>query len=227
VHASCHRYQQFGKAPLGRVLALLGAACLAGCGGQVTVKSAWQNQASRGQTFTRILVVAVSPDYSQRCKFEYWMVKELQSDKVEADSSCNSMPKEVPLDRENVVRVVAALHSDAVLSTSLVEGSFRMQEGGSADTRGGGNYEATGYGYATGVYGMYGVPVTYAEFATAPPIIAMKGEVHIVTRLYAVRGASLVYSIDTTGRDLESSSLALATITPAIGERLRRDGLIH
>jgi hypothetical protein len=227
VHASCHRYHRFRKAPLGPVLGLLGAACLAGCGGQVSVKSVWHDHASRSQTFTRILVVAVSPDYAQRCRFEYWLVKDLQNDKVAADSSCNSMPKDVPLNRENIVRVVAALHSDAVLSTSLVQGSFKMQEGGTAETRGGGNYEATGFGYATGVYGMYGVPVTYAEFETAQPLIAMKGKVHVVSRLYEVRGASLIYSIDTTARDLEDSSLGLAAITPAIADRLRRDRLIH
>ena len=227
MHASCHRHKRLRKAPLGPVLGLLGAACLAGCGGQVTVKSAWQSQAARSQSFTRVLMVGVSPDYAQRCRFEYWMVKDLQNDKVAADSSCNSMTKEVPLNRENIERVVAALHSDAVMSTSLVQASFSMQQGGTADTRGGGNYEATGFGYATGMYGLYGVPVTYAEFETAPPITALKGEVHVLTRLHDVRSASLIYSIDTKVRDLEDSSLGLAAITPAIAERLRRDGLIH
>jgi hypothetical protein len=228
VHLSSRRYQQFRSALRGPALGLLGAACLAACGGQVSVKSSWQDHAARNQPYTRILVIAVTPDYTQRCRFEYWMAKDLQSDKVVADSSCNSMPKDVQLTRDNVVRVVAALHSDAVLATSLVEGSFRMQEGGSAETRGGGNYEAIGYGYGTGYYyGLYSVPVTYATFETAPPLTEMKGTVHIVTRLYDVRSASLIYSIDTKARDLESTSLGLAAITPAIADRLRHDGLIQ
>ena len=41
---------------------------LAGCAG-VSVKSAWQDGVPRNQTFAKVLVVGVSPDFNRRCAF--------------------------------------------------------------------------------------------------------------------------------------------------------------
>ena len=61
-----------------------------------------------------------------------------------------------PLTRENIERVVASVHADAVLATRLVSLNSGQQVGGSNDTRGDALYKSTDFGY-----GAYGMPVTY------------------------------------------------------------------
>ena len=212
-------------APL--ALGLAAAAVMAGCTGRPSVKSTWSDNVPRNQSFTRLLVVGVSPDYAQRCNFEYWMVRDLRSDKLAADASCSSMTKEEPLSRESIERLVATLHSDGVLATRLVASDWLTKEGGSHDTRSTGSYKYIASGYDTGFYGVYGVPVDYYQFKTLPSIMNTKGAGHILTKLYATQGASLIYSIDTKVKDVESSQLGLAMVTPAIADRLRRDKLIR
>jgi hypothetical protein len=172
-------------------------------------------------------VVGVSPDYTQRCNFEYWLVRDLRSDKLQVDASCNSMAKEEPLSREAIERVVATLHSDGVLATRMVASDWITKEGGSRSTQGVGTYKYVASGYDTGFYGVYGVPVDYYQFKTLPAIMNSKGAGHIVSKLFETHGAALVYTIDTKVKDVESSQLGLAMVTPAIAERLRRDKLVR
>lgn len=208
--------------------ALLLAACwLGGCTRQVAVESAFTPGANRGEGFANVLVVGVSPDVNQRCAFEYSMASSLRSDTVKATASCAVMNTREPLTRQGVEAVVAKLGADAVLATSLVASGVGVKEGGSADARGGGYYKATGFGYETGYWGAYGVPVVYGEFQTAPSVFSISGTAEIQTRLFETRGAALVYSLDTKAKNLESREMALAEITPAIAERLRNDGLVR
>ena len=204
----------------------MAAALLLGCSGRPSVKSTWANGESR-QTFTRLLVVGVSPDYSQRCNFEYWMVRDLRSDNLALDASCTSMGKDEPLTRASIEQLVAKLHSDGVLATRMVASSWITREGGSHDTRSTGSYKYIASGYDTGFYGAYGMPVDYYQFKTLPSVMNQRGAGHIITNLYSTRDSALVYSIDTKVKDVESSQLGLATVTPAIAERLRSDKLIR
>ena len=201
--------------------------CLAGCTGKVSVKSNWVDSAARSQTYSRLLVVGVSPDYGQRCNFEFWMVRDLRSQGIQADASCSSMNKDEPLSRPAIERIVSTVHSDGVLATSLVSAAWRTKEGGSYDTRSSGQYKYVASGYDTGFYGAYGIPVDYYQFKTQPSITNARGRVEVLTKLYDTRDAKLVYTIDTKVRDIESSQLGLASITPAIAERLHHDGLIR
>jgi hypothetical protein len=135
--------------------------------------------------------------------------------------SCDVMPPRTPLTREAIEAAVAANNADAVLATSLVSQAWEAQEGGTRDTRGNALYKAT-----DAYYGVYGTVVA-ADFQTAEPITTIKGEAHIVSKLYETRGATVVYTLDTKVRNIESRSEALAAITPPIGKKLRRDGLIR
>ena len=216
-----HRYSA------GLALAVAAGAILVGCTGQPSVKSTWSASASRNQSFARLLVVGVSPDYAQRCNFEYWMVRDLRTDKLVADASCNSMSKDEPLTRASIERLVATLHSDGVLTTRMVASSWLTKEGGSHDTRSTGSYKYIASGYDTGFYGAYGMPVDYYQFKTLPSIMNSRGAGHIITNLYETHGGSLAYSIDTKVEDVESSQLGLAMVTPAIVDRMRRDKLIR
>jgi hypothetical protein len=64
-----------------RLVALLGAAMLAAPAmAKTSVKGAWGEDAERGQSFTTIVVVGVSPNVNQRCAFEFFMASRLTTD---------------------------------------------------------------------------------------------------------------------------------------------------
>lgn len=209
------------------LLLLATAGWLAGCTSQVAVEGAFAPGVARGGSFANLLVVGVSPDVNQRCAFEYSMASSLRSGSVKATTSCAVMNTREPLTREAIERVVATLGADAVLATSLIASGAAVKEGGSGDAQGGGYYKATGFGYETGYWGAYGVPVVYGEFQTAPSVFSISGNVEIQTRLFETRKATLVYSLDTKAKNLESREMALAGITPAIAQRLQEDGLVR
>ena len=216
-----HRYSK------ALAIGTLAGVLMVGCSNRPSVKSTWREGVSHHQTFTRLLVVGVSPDYSQRCNFEYWMVRDLRSNNLTADASCTSMGKDEPLTRENIVKLVATLHSDGVLATRMVSANWIEKEGGSHDTRSTGSYKYIASGWDTGFYGAYGMPVDYYQFKTLPSVINQKGSGHIVTNLYSTSDSALVYSIDTKVKDVESGQLGLGMVTPAIAQRLRSDKLIR
>jgi hypothetical protein len=208
-------------------IVLAGSALMVGCSGRPSVKSTWTKGESHQQSFTRLLVVGVSPDYSQRCNFEYWMVRDLRSANLAVDASCTSMGKDDPLTRASIEKLVATLHSDGVLATRMVASNWVEREGGSRDTRSTGSYKYIASGWDTGFYGAYGMPVDFYQFKTLPSVINARGAGHIITNLYDARTSSLVYSLDTKVKDVESNQLGLAMVTPAIAQRLRSDKLIR
>lgn len=217
-------------------LLLLSAAALSGCAQPVKVQGAWQDDAPRGQAYTRVLVVGVSPDYNQRCAFEGFLANQLRSEATTAFTSCRVLSSDEPLTRENVERAIAEHSADAVLATILVAGKVEAREGGTSETRGEGYYKATDFGYEAryysmtgyyGMYGAYGVPVVYGEFRTAPPLTNAQGSVKVASGLYETEGATLVYELTTTAHGLESRVGGLAEVTGPMADRLRQDGLIR
>ena len=213
------------------VLALLAAACLGGflngCSRQVVVDGAYSEGVARTGSFANILVVGVSPDVNGRCAFEQALAADLRSPTVKATMSCSVMDTKEPLTRESVERAVATLGADAVLATSLIASTAKAKEGGSADARGGGYYKATGYGYDYGYWGAYGVPVVYGEFETAPSVFSISGTAELSSRLFETRDATIVYKLETKAKSFDSREMAIARITPAIADRLLKDGLVR
>lgn len=195
----------------------------------MTVQGERQAAESGSQSFSRVLVLGVSPHLNSRCPFERFLASSMKSEATTAIVSCDVMDHKAPITRENVEAAVARYKLDAVLATSLVGSKLSGAEGGSRDTRGSGQYKAvdSGWAYYGGYYGVYGVPVVYAELATTPSIFTMEGEVELVSRLYETGGATFVYEVKTKAKDLESKADALATITPPIAQRLRQAGLIR
>jgi hypothetical protein len=214
-------------AAVGPMLCLIGAALVSGCAQQPQVKGAWQDGAPRKQSFTKVLIVGVTPHVNQRCKFEAFMASQLKSESVKAVRSCDAVTKKDPLTLESIEQAVASVQADAVLATNLVSREFETKEGGSRDTRGSAMYKATDAGFASGYYGVYGVPVIYGEFATAPPLTTVQDEVRVSSRFYETRDKTLIYTLDTHARNLESTDVALSDIATAIANQLRRDGLTH
>jgi len=208
-------------------LTLLAAAGLSGCASQPSVSSAWQDGASHNPSFSRVLIVGVSPDINQRCAFEHFLASRIMSASVKAIASCDVVKAKNPLTRESIEEAVASQQADAVVATTLVSVDYGAKEGAGRDDRGGGMYKATDAGYATGYYGVYGVPVVYGEFQTASSITTVKGTARVTTKVWETKGPTHIYTMETTVGNLESRDTALAAITGPIADRLRRDGLIR
>lgn len=207
---------------------LLGVLAVTGCAQSVRVDGNWQEGVSRDQSFSRVLVVGLSPHAGTRCDFESFMATQLRSTGVDAKASCSLMNTEEPLTRESIEAVVAEYGADAVLTTVLVQADMNARTGGSRDARGAGYYKATaiGYDYYYGGYGAFGVPVVYGEFRAAAPITTIDGDVSIRSMLYAAHDATLVYELTTDARGLRSRDNGLSRITPPIAEQLRKAGLL-
>jgi hypothetical protein len=196
---------------------------LCGCSG-VSVKGTWQAGAPRNQTYARLVVIGVTPNRDLRCAFESAFASQLMSAATTVISSCDQMGAKVPLTRENVERVAASVHADAVLATRLVSMDTGFGEGNSNDTRGDSVYKATDFAYSA-----YGMPVTYVNFETAPPLTSLTSSLHVLTKLYETHGATLIYTIDTVtkSQEIDSTDATLLTITAPTADRLRRAGLIR
>ena len=202
-------------------LLLLGAGWLSASPSHADVKSAWSDNVSRDQSFSRVLIVGISPDVNQRCPFERALAAKIKSADTMAFVSCDVMPLNTPLTRESIEAAVAAKNADAVLATSLISRAWDMQDGGTRDTQGFAIYKPT-----DAYYGVYG-SVVAADFQTSASITTVQGEVHVTSKLYETRGATVVYTVDTKVRNIESRSEGLAAITAPIGKKLRKDGLIR
>jgi hypothetical protein len=210
-------------ASVGSALLILSFAYLSGCAVSSSVKSAWQGPAPH-PSFSRVLIVGVSTDFTQRCAFEFSMASQFSGSSTDALVSCNVMMPKEPLTRENIERVIAAQHADAVLTTAVVTMQFSEQQNGVMPY-----YQVTGVGYVTGALGAYGVPVAFVQLESIPTIPTVTGEIHLLTKLFNTKDATMVYTLDTQAKsdNLQSDSVATDTITGLIADRLRRDGVIH
>jgi hypothetical protein len=213
---------------VGAGLLILSLAWLVGCSGD-SVKSAWQQPGPRPPPFSRILIVGISTDFTQRCSFEYSLASQFQGSSTTPIASCDTLMPKDALTRANIERVVAATHADAVLTSTVVTVQMGSEQGNTRDTRGTSYYQVTGVGWVTGDLGAYGVPVAFVQLDTTKPIPQITGSVHILTKLFDVNDAKLLYTLDseTKSDDVQSSSSAIETITGEIGAKLHRDGIIH
>jgi len=208
------------------LLLMLGS-IVGGCANHVAVQGSWEQGAVRDKSYSRILVVGLSPDYNQRCAFEWSMVATLKSENTDALPSCNMIKSADPLNRESIERVVASTGADAVLTTVLVAQTSHSKEGGQRDTRGSGGYKATDAGFVYDYYGAYGMPVIYGEYVTTATITTVSSNVHVESRLYDAHGGAPVYRMDVRAGDLHARESGIATLTSAIAARLKRDGLVR
>lgn len=211
---------------------LLGVLALTGCAQSVRVDGSRPADVAPDQSFTRVLVVGLSPHAGTRCDFESFLATQIRSAGADAKASCNLMNTADPLTRESIEAVVAKYGADAVLTTVLVHAAMDARTGGSGDTRGAGYYKPTDIGYDNYFYGgygygAYGVPVVEAEFRTAAPIMTVDGDVTIRSMLYATRDARLVYELTTKAGGLSSRDNALGRITPEIAQHLQKEGLLR
>ena len=211
-------------ARLGPHLLIAAAALAAGCS-NTAVQGGYAGDAPHNHSYSRVLIVGLTPDFNERCAFEFSLASQIVSDYTKAIVSCNSMTDKDKLTRENIEKVVASTQADSVLSTALVSMSVSGHKGGDMDTRGYNEYKAIDYGW--GPY--YGLPVTYVDYEQAPALTALSGKVDVLSKLYSAGDATLIYSMDIKAKssDVESTGSAIDTITSAIADKLRKQGLIH
>src|SRR5262245_36990465 len=215
-------FRQPSQRSLAVAALILAIAVLAGCAQSIRATGAWNEGATRPQTFRKLLVVGVSPDYGQRCNFEWVLATKLRSATVETITSCSLMKADVQLSRESIEPVVQSSGADGVVATRLVTSGGSLKEGGTGDTRGSALYKASDSGY-----GYYGMPVVYGDFEQTRPIIDLENTFEVTTQVYETRGASLVYSLKTKGKSRDAINIVREDISSAIAEQLRQAGLIQ
>jgi hypothetical protein len=211
--------------PAGLLLAL------AGCADQAHVSGGWADGASRSQSYSRIIVLGISPNIDERCSFEFVLASKLRSEVVEAVPSCYVVAEKEPLTKESIAQAVDSQQADAVVATMLVAEDWSLEEGTDRDTRGGEYFKATGVGYVPvygpGFWDLYGVPAVYGQFKSLPPLTTAKGEIKVKTQVWETRGPSAVYTMETSVKNLESTDVALLSIAAPIADRLKRSGLVR
>ena len=209
-------------------LLMAAAAWLCGCSGN-SAKGTWQDSAANRPTFSRILIVGVSKDFTQRCSFEFSMASQFAGSSTVPVVSCNTMMPNDPLTRANIERVAAAGHADGVLTSALVSMQLSGHQGNTSDTRATPYYQVSGEGWVTGDLGAYGIPVAFVQLESTPSIPMISDDIQVVTKLFDVKDATQVYMMQTQAKssDMQSTSSTIETITGLIGDRLRRDGVIH
>jgi len=209
------------------LLATLALAAAVACTNPVRSSGGWTEGARQSGPYSKVLVLGVSPDVNQRCAFEDSMAQALQQMGTTAQTSCAVLGSKEPLTREAVEKAIATIGAEAVLATRPLGGSTQLKEGGTNESRGGGYYKATDYGYAYDYWGPYGVPVVYGEFQTAPAEFYLESGGRVRTDVYQAGTAKLVYSAETEAERLESRAQGMVVVSGAIAEQLRRDGLIR
>jgi len=208
---------------------LLFSLLLSGCVQHASVSGNWQEDATKEETFSNILVVGVGNDLHTRCELELFLENAIRATGTKAESSCILMTSKKPLTIENVEAVVADMGADAVLSAVVIHDKDGVMEGGKNDTRGGLDFKAdgTGYGYFYGPrYGMYGVPVVYGHLQEAPVVTTISDEITVHTMLFATSDKRPVYEVTTHAKKLTSLDNALGVTTPPIVKQLQKKGLL-
>jgi hypothetical protein len=202
-------------------LSIFGVGVLFASAAYAAVTGAWSDGVSRDQSFARVLVVGISPDLNQRCPFERAMASKIKSASTVALVSCDVMPLKAELTRESIEAAVRENNADAVLATSLISQEWEAKQGATADAKGGGQYKAI-----DSYYGVYGTVVA-ADFHASAPITTVQGSARVTSKLYETRGATVIYTVDTTVRRIETRDEGLSAVTTPIAKRLRKDGLIR
>ena len=205
------------------LLFLCAAALSASVSASASVKGEWVDKAARGQTFSRIIVVGVSPNIDQRCPFERNLAQRIKSESPSTVvmASCDVVAEKNPLTRESIEAAVAAQNADAVIATSLISKDWDVKQGNTYDSRGSAQYKAT-----DAYYGLYGTVVA-ADFQTSAPVAMLNGAAHIVSKFYETKGKTVVYTLETSVKNVSSQEAGLIEITSPIGKRLRKEGLIR
>ncbi len=189
----------------------------AACSKPTTVSSVWHEQRQASGPYTKIMVVGISADATQRRRFEVGMVQALQATGNVAVSSILSMPASEMLTNDTIAEAVKSAEADAILITRLVSAEITTEE---IESRTG--VKTTRKNEYVYDFFRY----DYNEYEEPEYLIAKKSVV-LSTDFYETNEGQLLFSIDTTTYQKETTFEIISESTDAIARRLKREGLVR
>lgn len=193
------------------VFAALTAVLFLSCGGTQMTKSAIDRNRV-GKPVSDILVIVVADKPENRASFERKFVTHLQAAGVEAVSSVEaiSMPPDLKLEKDVILKAVAKYESDAVIVTFL----SGIEE---KDTN-----VSTGRVYQ-GYYDYYGFAYGYVNdtgFYRGVTTVKLR------TNLYDVKTEKLIWSGESKSTDVSSVGQLTDEVIPLIVKELQKNNLL-
>jgi hypothetical protein len=72
---------------------------------------------------------------------------------------------------------------------------------------------------------MYSIPVIYGEFSATPEFTVAESQGQVSSNLYSTQDKSLLYTLDTQVKKVESTDAGLQEVAAAIADKLRKEKL--
>jgi len=194
-------------------LAMVFVVLIAACAGtKLTHK--WVDEAHRGKPVSNILVIALTYKDNEevRRSFEDSFVGHLRAAGVEAQSSMDaiSIPANMKLEKEEILKVINRFHNDAVIITHLVDKEQKQAHTGSG----------VGYG---GYYRYY----HWAYNNSRSPGYSQKLKyVRLETNLYDVEKEKLIWSSKSETLNPDSINQMIDDIINLVIKDLQKNELI-
>ncbi|MGI9309626.1 MAG: hypothetical protein ACR2P6_10210 [Gammaproteobacteria bacterium] len=195
------------------ILAL--CAGLMACAAKTSVSGTWAADNKAVGPYANLLVLAVAESLNNRMSFENALVDNLQNDNTTARPSHQVLGPELELSEENIRQAIESTDGDAVLIIRLLSQEITPVEvpervDTSASVKGGNPVDFFRYDY---------------EDIVSPEYLKAKRTVTLSSELYESGSQALIYSINSTAYDRESTAEIIADLSKAIAKQLRRDGL--
>ncbi len=174
----------------------------------------WVDEAHRGKPVSDILVIGLTYKDNEevRRSFEDSFVAHLKAAGIEAVSSMGaiSIPANMKLEKEEILKAVDKFNNDAVIITHLVG-----KEEKEIYTR-----AATGYG---GYYGYYGWAYDYNR---SPGYSGTLKSVRLATNLYDVKTEKLIWSGKSQTLNPESTKQMIDDVIRVVVKDLQENNLL-
>ena len=193
------------------VCAVFSAVLILGCGGTRLIKTN-VDETHRGTPVTDVLVIVIADKKETRELFEGKFVAQLKAAGVEAVSSAAAipMPKDLKLEKEDILKVIEANGNDAVIVTHLT-GLDKSESFNRTGRHYGGYYSYNGYVYdSVHDTGFYSGHV----------------DVRLQTNLYDVKTEKLLWSGESETKDAKSAIKLIDDLLALVIKELQKNELL-
>lgn len=187
-----------------------------GCS-MTTVTSTWKNSEYSGKSFTSIMIVGLTPDPTNRLKWENTMAERLRQQGVQTIvTSLNALPNDRKIDKEEIIDYVNKHGIDGVLVTRLVDTKTETAYRSGSPYMGGG---------APGYYGRFGgyYDFGYSQISRGP---VSQTIVLLETNLYEVKSQELMWSMASDTIESNAVIQLIESASKKVGANLKKDQLI-
>jgi hypothetical protein len=195
----------------------------AGCASNTGFASTWRNPSVQSIHFTKVLAVAISNDESFRRRFEDEMAAAIQNNGKAKGIPAYSVFSAAELRDTTVAKakaVAAGIDGVVTIRVVAVDKEERYVPGPSVTYTGGGIY---GGGYA-------GRPWGYSNFGwttvSSPGYLVTDKQVQVETHIYSLTEDKLIWAGRSKTVNPGSVAELVDEVGLAVGDELRREGLI-